>query len=337
MTIPRPPRLALLGLATALTLAMPLPARGQEPSAAVSVQRAIVAAPVARVWEVFTTAEGWKALGVALAEVDLKVGGTIRTRYSPNGTLGDDQTIVNTILALDPQRMLSIQATRAPKGFPFPPETLARMWSVIELEDLGDGRTRVSVRGHGFGADETSRRMREFFAQGNAWTLQRLAQHFGPAAEGPLDPLEVTADLPADCAEVFRRLTTPEGLKAHLGVEARVEVRVDGPYELEFGRNLPAGQRGSEGCRILSWLPGRMLSFTWNAPPSLPNARKERTLVVIELAADQPGRCRACLTHRGFAEAAERAPEHREEWVKTRAYFASAWPRFLEAIGAPAR
>ena len=43
----------------------------------------ILDVPVAEVWEVFTTAEGWKLLGVAKAEVDFRVGGKIRTHYDP--------------------------------------------------------------------------------------------------------------------------------------------------------------------------------------------------------------------------------------------------------------
>jgi hypothetical protein len=38
-----------------------------------------VEAPIARVWEAFATSEGYKALGPALADVDLRVGGLIRS------------------------------------------------------------------------------------------------------------------------------------------------------------------------------------------------------------------------------------------------------------------
>lgn len=59
----------------------------------------VVDAPVEEVWNIFATSDGYKALGPALAEVDLRVGGTIRSRYSGSGVLGDAETIENVILA----------------------------------------------------------------------------------------------------------------------------------------------------------------------------------------------------------------------------------------------
>ena len=63
------------------------------------VNEGVVDAPVEEVWKVFSTSEGYKALGPALAEVDLRIGGTIRSRYRSDGTLGDAETIENVILA----------------------------------------------------------------------------------------------------------------------------------------------------------------------------------------------------------------------------------------------
>ena len=63
------------------------------------VNEGVVNAPVAEVWKVFSTSKGYTALGVALAEVDLRVGGLIRSRYGADGKLGDEETIENLILA----------------------------------------------------------------------------------------------------------------------------------------------------------------------------------------------------------------------------------------------
>jgi uncharacterized protein YndB with AHSA1/START domain len=273
---------------------------------------------------------------VAQASVDLRVGGRILSHYDAAGRLGDDGTIENTILAFEPERMLALKATKAPKRFPFPPEVMERTWSVLAFTDLGDGRTRLSLRGHGYGTDEASRNMRAFFEKGNAWTLQHLAAHLAKgkpeATASATAPIEAATVVAAPAADVFRAWTTPEGVGAFLGVKARVELRHGGPFELEFGPHMPEGQRGSEGCRILAWLPGRMLAFDWNAPPKLAHARKARTIVVVELEAEAPGRTRVRLTHHGFAEKAAAEPDHAAEWASARAYFAAAWPNVLEAL-----
>ena len=69
------------------------------------VNEGVIAAPISEVWRVWSTSDGYKRLGVALAAVDLRVGGLIRSRYAADGVLGDEQTIENEILAYEPPRM----------------------------------------------------------------------------------------------------------------------------------------------------------------------------------------------------------------------------------------
>ena len=53
------------------------------------VNEGVIPAPIDEVWRVFSTSDGYKALGPALADVDLRVGGLIRSRYRADGVLGD--------------------------------------------------------------------------------------------------------------------------------------------------------------------------------------------------------------------------------------------------------
>jgi uncharacterized protein YndB with AHSA1/START domain len=137
----------------------------------------VVEAPVAAVWEVFTTKAGIESWMVAHAEVDLKIGGKMRTNYNKDGAVDDAESIENTILSFDPPRMLSIQATKAPASFPFK-VALQSMWTVIYFEELAPGRTTVTVVGHGFDPSEESQKMREHFDRGNAYTIAKLQERF---------------------------------------------------------------------------------------------------------------------------------------------------------------
>src|SRR5690349_20800730 len=76
-------------------------------------------APVEEAWKVFSTDEGFKKLGVAQAKIDFRVGGKMLTHYNPpdKGTLGDEGTIENTVLAFEPMRMVAWHITKPPKGF----------------------------------------------------------------------------------------------------------------------------------------------------------------------------------------------------------------------------
>jgi uncharacterized protein YndB with AHSA1/START domain len=290
---------------------------------------------------VFSTAEGFKKMGVAQCELELRPGGLIRTHYDPKGVLGDEGTIVNEVMAFEPPRMIAFRVHRPPASFPFK-EAWKGTWSVATLTDQGDGTTHVRLAGMGYTDEPESRAMREFFEKGNAWTMQTLRSALEgtpPPAGGAheLDPLgsithEAAVSLPR--GEVWRLLTTGEGWREFFGVSARVEPTPGGAFEILFTDAAPEGQRGSEGCNVLSVDPGRMLSFDWSAPPTFAHARARRTWVVVTLDELAPARTRVTLRHHGFAEQARANPEHREEWTKVRAYFQNAWGKVLGELAA---
>jgi uncharacterized protein YndB with AHSA1/START domain len=101
----------------------------------------------------------------------------------------------------------------------------------------------------------------------------------------------------------------------------RIELRVGGPFEILFSADAPEGTRGSEGCHYLAYVPGEMISFTWNAPPSL-SLRESHTWVVITFTPDADGRTRVRLVHTGFLEG--------PDWDEYMAYFRDAWSYVLD-------
>ncbi len=161
------------------------------PALAVSAGRVLVTettleAPVDEVWRLFTTREGVESWMVPQAEVDLRVGGSLRTHYDPQGRLGDAKTITNTILSYEPRRMLSMRATGFPKDFPFRKATEGT-WSVLYFEELPGQRTQLRLVGLGYGDDPESREAYAFFEKGNAWTLEQLRKKLQgnePTSEG---------------------------------------------------------------------------------------------------------------------------------------------------------
>lgn len=143
------------------------------------VTEGFINAPVEEVWRLFTTADGYQATGVAHAEVDLRIGGEIRSHYGRDGRLGDEETIVNEILAYEPQRMLAMRIKQAPASFPFR-ESVAGTWTVLYFNPAGQNMTQVRVVGLGYNDTPQSQAMREFFAKGNRRTLDRLGKRYWP-------------------------------------------------------------------------------------------------------------------------------------------------------------
>lgn len=316
------------------------PAAFGAPDTSPLVHEGVINAPVADVWKGISTAEGYKMWGVAQCEFDLRIGGKIRTHYDPRGTLGDEGTIEQEVLAFEPERMLAFRVSKPPAGFPFK-EAWKGTWSVITLTDLGDNRTHIRLAGLGYTADPESQAMRKFFLSGNEWSIKRAQAHFdssarppsGPAhSQDPLADIGIETVLPCPRDEAWRLISTIDGWHRALGVNGNIELRPGGPFELHFRADGPEGERGSEGCAVLSYLPGELLSFTWNAPPMFAHARTRHTWVVIRLDDAGPTRTRLRLSHLGFAGHAAIESDHAEQWREVRAYFAEAWPRVLEAL-----
>jgi WD40 repeat protein/uncharacterized protein YndB with AHSA1/START domain len=159
----------------------------------------VVDAPPEEVWEAFTTKKGVESWMVAQGDVDLRIGGKMRTHYNPKGVLGDENSIENTILSYEPMRMLSIKATKCPASFPFK-ASIDNMWTVVYLEPVGSDQTRVTCVGMGYGDDEESQKLRTHFERGNAYTLKKLQERFAKstADTSPSSAEKKTTDQPAE-------------------------------------------------------------------------------------------------------------------------------------------
>lgn len=139
--------------------------------------------------------------------------------------------------------------------------------------------------------------------------------------------LVASARVAARTDVVFAAWTSTAGITAWLVDEARVELRIGGPFELYF---LPqeAPERGSEGCRVLTFVPDELLAFTWNAPPQFAELRPARTWCVVRFEALDDG-TRVTLTHTGWPD---RGFDDGSRWPEVFAYFERAWPTVMKAL-----
>ncbi len=106
-------------------------------------------------------------------------------------------------------------------------------------------------------------------------------------------------------------------MRTFLSSAARIQLRIGGAYEAYFDLEPSPGSRGGEGLQILSYVPRRMLSVTWNAPPEFPVVRRLRSWVVVDLEPIGAEQTRATLTHLGWGTGAE--------WDRVFEYFQRAW------------
>lgn len=156
----------------------------------------MVPAPPAEIWRLFTTAEGLESWMVPHAEIDLRVGGEMRTNYVAEEALGGPHTITNRVLSFEPERMLSLKAVGYPEGFRFP-EALADAWSVVYFEPAGEDATRVRLVGLGYPDTPEGREALTHFEAGNRWTLDQLIRHVTQGG-GPEAPEVTMSEEPGD-------------------------------------------------------------------------------------------------------------------------------------------
>jgi uncharacterized protein YndB with AHSA1/START domain len=145
-----------------------------------------------------------------------------------------------------------------------------------------------------------------------------------------LKPIDVEVLVRGSLADVWKAWTTNEGVRQWFAPGSNIDLRIGGPYEIFFAPAAPAGRKGAEDLKILSYLPQEMLTFEWNAPPKFAKVRPHRSWVVVRLADLGGGTVRVRLTNAGFLEGAAAHPEDKEEWAQVREYFSKAWPFVLE-------
>ena len=76
--------------------------------------------------------------------------------------------------------------------------------------------------------------------------------------------------------------------------------------------------------RVLAVQERKLISFTWNAPPHLPEARAQRTFVTVRLAPAGEKETLVRLVHTGWGDGGQ--------WDQAYAYFDSAWGHVLAEL-----
>lgn len=139
-----------------------------------------------------------------------------------------------------------------------------------------------------------------------------------PAAERAITHAVI---IKASKAEAYKAFTTKEGVTSFFAPDAVVEPRVDGLFEVHINPFADAGMKGGDGMRFLALQENTMLSFTWNAPPHLAEARKQRTVVIVRFYEVSATETEVRLHHIGWGDGGE--------WDKTYDYFIRVWPNVL--------
>ncbi|MFZ5548822.1 MAG: SRPBCC family protein [Pseudomonadota bacterium] len=142
-----------------------------------------------------------------------------------------------------------------------------------------------------------------------------------PAAEKAIEKEVV---VPATLDQAWAAWTTREGIVSFFAPGAEIDARVGGAFHIHMDPGAAPGLRGADDMRFMALQPQKMLSFDWNAPPHLPEARAQRTFVVVRFEPVGAKETKVSLAHLGWGSGGQ--------WDQTYAYFDRAWPRVLENL-----
>src|SRR5512147_285551 len=95
--------------------------------------------------------------------------------------------------------------------------------------------------------------------------------------------IEKTVVVEATLDQVWDSWTTREGIVGFFAPDAKIEPRVGGAFQIYIDPTAEPGMKGADEMRFMALQPKKMISFDWNAPPSLPEARAQRTFVVVRI------------------------------------------------------
>jgi pimeloyl-ACP methyl ester carboxylesterase/uncharacterized protein YndB with AHSA1/START domain len=138
----------------------------------------------------------------------------------------------------------------------------------------------------------------------------------------PTRAVRVEASVDAPVAEVWRLWTTSQGAEEFFAQQANIQLAIGGPYEIQFDPKDETS--GTKGLKILSYAPGEMISFQWNAPTQYPEVRNGGTWVVVQFHPEGPARTRVTITHLGW--------KHGEQWDEAYDHFVQGWSELMKRL-----
>ena len=140
-------------------------------------QEIVINTSVEKVWNAYTTPEGWKSWVTPIVEMDFKINGTIKSHYDSTATIGDKGTIVNHILNYIPYKQITMQA-ELNENFPtFMIGEEKNLYSIVDFDKLSDNQTKLTIYGIGYKNEQQWIDLLKFFIQGNEMSLNKLKNY----------------------------------------------------------------------------------------------------------------------------------------------------------------
>lgn len=125
-------------------------------------------------WKLFTTVEGLKRWAAPVVAIDFRIGGQLLTHYDKTKSPGDPGTIRLPILNYLEREMITLKVILTESFAMKLRQEDANLQEIIQLVDLGKGKTKIVSSMIGWGKGSEWDKTYEFFAKGNEWSYKEL-------------------------------------------------------------------------------------------------------------------------------------------------------------------
>ena len=149
------------------------------------------------VWKVWTAPQELSKWIAPVVAIDLRIGGTLSTNYDQKATIGNPGTTQLPIINYIEKQLITLKVNLNDK---FPQKVRdedLNLQEIVQIVDLGDGKTKVVSSMVGWGAGKDWDQTYDFFARGNEWTYRQLAKYLSSLAA-------VTMAVPAPAVDASR-------------------------------------------------------------------------------------------------------------------------------------
>jgi len=157
----------------------------------------VVPVSTEEVWKAWTIPQELSQWIAPVVTIDLKIGGAISTNYDQKADIGAAGTIRLPIINYIEKQLITLKVNLNEK---FPRSTRDEdhnLQEIVQIVDLGDGKTKVASSMVGWGAGKDWEQTYDFFARGNTWTYRQLAKYLSSLAP-------VTMAVPAPAVDASR-------------------------------------------------------------------------------------------------------------------------------------
>ncbi|MGC2467297.1 MAG: SRPBCC domain-containing protein [Candidatus Acidiferrum sp.] len=129
------------------------------------------------VWQAWTTPQELGRWIAPVVAIDLKIGGAISTNYDQKAVMGAAGTIRLLIINYIGKQLVTLKVNLNEKFPKITRDGDQNLQEIVQIVDLGDGRTKVVSSMVGWGTGKDWDQTYNFFARGNEWTYRQLAKY----------------------------------------------------------------------------------------------------------------------------------------------------------------